>query len=117
MRLFSVFFKPELNEYIAFKSKARPEGFLILIVLKPRHFYVFSLFRTITLPAEKAQEAGQTIGVHFLGKETAVRYDFGGICWKILEGGEVLLSGAQGLFERQRVALRTALLLNNSSDS
>ena len=57
------------------------------------------------------------VGVHFLGKETAGRYDFGGICRKILEGEEVLLSGAQGLFERQRVALRTALLLNNSSDS
>ena len=30
---------------------------------------------------------------------------------------EVLLSGAQGLFERQRVALHAALPLNNSSDS
>ena len=53
----------------------------------------------------------------FWGKGTAGRYDFGGICRKILEGEEVLLSGAQGLFERQRVALRAALLLNNSSDS
>ena len=44
MGLFSELFKTEVNEYIAFKSKARPEGFLILIVLKPRHFYVFSLF-------------------------------------------------------------------------
>ena len=42
---------------------------------------------------------------------------FGGICRKILEGEEVLLSGAQGLFERQRVALHAALPLNNSSDS
>ena len=76
---------------------------MILIFLKPRHFYVFSLFRTITLPAEKAQEAGQTIGVHFLGKETAVRYDFGGICWNILRGGKRVLSGAQGLFERSEL--------------
>ena len=34
-----------------------------------------------------------------------------------LKGGEMLLSGAQGLFERKRVALRAALPLNNSSDS
>ena len=47
----------------------------------------------------------------------AGRYDFGGICRKILEGEEVLLSGAQGLSERKRVALRAALPLNNSSDS
>ena len=63
------------------------------------------------------QEAERTVGVHFLGKEAAGRYDFGGICRKILEGEEVLLSGAQGLFERKRVAVRAALLLNNSSDS
>ena len=42
---------------------------------------------------------------------------FGGICRNILEDEEVMLSGAQGLFERQRVALRAALLLNNSLDS
>ena len=42
---------------------------------------------------------------------------FGGICRKILEVEEVVLSGAQGLFERKRVALRAALLLNNSSAS
>ena len=52
------------------------------------------------------QEAERTVGVHFLGKETTGRYDFGGICRKILEGEEVLLSGAQGLSERKRVALR-----------
>ena len=34
-----------------------------------------------------------------------------------LRGKEMLLSGAQGLSERKRVALRAALLLNNSSDS
>ncbi len=71
----------------------------------------------MTLPSGNAQEAERTIGVHFLGKETAARCDFGGICWKILEDEEVLLSGAQGLSEHQRVALRIALLLNNSSDS
>ena len=51
------------------------------------------------------------------GEGDAGRYDFGGICRKILEGEEVLLSGAQGLFERQRVALHAALPLNNSSAS
>ena len=71
----------------------------------------------MTLLTGNVQEAERTVGVHFLGKETAARCDFGGICRKILEDEEVLLSGAQGLFERQRVALRTALLLNNSSDS
>ena len=34
-----------------------------------------------------------------------------------LRGKEMLLSGAQGLFERKRVALRAALPLNNSSNS
>ena len=71
----------------------------------------------MTLLTGNVQEAERTVGVHFLGKETAGRYDFGGICRKILEGEEVLLSGAQGLFERKRVALHAALLLNNSSDS
>mgnify|MGYP000676760651 CR=1 FL=1 len=77
----------------------------------------FQPIQSITFPAENAQEAERTVGVHFLGKETAGRCDFGGICRKILEGEEVLLSGAQGLFERKRVALRAALPLNNSSDS
>ena len=49
------------------------------------------------------QEAERTVGVHFLGKEAAGRYDFGGICRKILEGEEVLLSGAQGLSERSEL--------------
>ena len=71
----------------------------------------------MTLLTGNAQEAERTVGVHFLGKETAGRYDFGGICRKILEGEEVLLSGTQGLSERKRVALRAALPLNNSSDS
>ena len=86
-------------------------------VYKPRQFAPYSLFRAITLPSGNAQEAERTVGVHFLGKETAARCDFGGICRKILEDEEVLLSGAQGLSERKRVALRAALLLNNSSDS
>ena len=71
----------------------------------------------MTLLTGNVQEAERTVGVHFLEKETAGRYDFGGICRKILEGEEVLLSGAQGLSERKRVALRAALSLNNSSDS
>ena len=53
----------------------------------------------------------------FWGKGTAGRCDFGGICRKILEYEEVLLSGAQGLFERQRVALRAALPLSLFSAS
>ena len=57
----------------------------------------------MTLLTGNAQEAERTVGVHFLGKETAGRYDFGGICRKILEGEEVLLSGAQGLSERSEL--------------
>ena len=71
----------------------------------------------MTLLTGNVQEAEWTVGVHFLEKGTAGRCDFGGICRKILEDEEVLLSGAQGLSERKRVALRAALLLNNSSDS
>ena len=71
----------------------------------------------MTLLTGNVQEAERTVGVHFLGKKTAARCDFGGICRKILEGEEVLLSGAQGLSERKRVALRAASPLNNSSDS
>ena len=63
----------------------------------------FQPIQSITFPAENAQEAELTVGVHFLGKETAGRYDFGGICRKILEDEEVLLSGAQGLSERSEL--------------
>ena len=117
MGLFSVFSKTEVNEYIASRSKARPEGFSKSISFKPRHSAFYSLFRAITLPSGNAQEAERTIGVHFLGKETAARCDFGGICWNILRDGKRLLSGAQGLSERQRVALHAALLLNLFSTS
>ena len=80
-------------------------------------FLRFQPIYAVTFPSGNAQEAERTVGVHFLGKETAGRYDFGGICRKILEGEEVLLSGAQGLFECKRVALLAALPLNNSSAS
>ena len=115
--MFSGFFKTEVNDYIAFRSKARPEDFCNGKPSSRAKFAFYSLFRAITLPSGNAQEAERTVGVHFLGKETAGRYDFGGICRKILEGEEMLLSGAQGLFERKRVALRATLLLNNSSNS
>ena len=39
--LFSELFKAEVSEYIAARSKARPEDFSKSIVLKPRHFYVY----------------------------------------------------------------------------
>ena len=87
------------------------------MALQAAPFLRFQPIYAVTFPSGNAQEAERTVGVHFLGKETAGRYDFGGICRKILEGEEVLLSGGQGLSERKRVALRAALLLNNSSDS
>ena len=84
---------------------------------KPRHLLRFQPIYAVTFPSGNAQEAERTVEVHFLWKETAGRYDFGGICRKILEDEEVLLSGGQGLFERKRVALRAALPLSLFSAS
>ena len=77
----------------------------------------FQPIQSITFPSGNAQEAERTVEKYFLREGAGGTCAFGGICRKILEGEEVLLSGAQGLFERKRVALRAALLLNNSSDS
>ena len=79
MGLFSELFKTEVNEYIASRSKARPEDFCNGKPSSRAKFAFYSLFRAMTLPSGKAQEAERTVGVHFLGKAAAGRYDFGGI--------------------------------------
>ena len=100
--MFSGLYKPEVNEYIAFKSKARPEDFRNGKPSSRAKFAFYSLFRAITLPPGNAQEAEQTVGVYFLGKgqpgdvtleESAEN----------LQGKEMLLSGAQGLSERSEL--------------
>ena len=77
--LFSRFFKTEVNEYTASKSKARPEDFRNGKPTSRAKFTFYSLFRAITLPSGNVQEAERTVGVHFLEKGTAGRCDFGGI--------------------------------------
>ena len=79
MGLFSEIFKTEVNEYIAVRSKARPEDFRNGKPSSRAKFAFYSLFRAITLPPRNAQEAEQTVGVYFLGKGAAGRCDFGGI--------------------------------------
>ena len=66
MGLFSVFSKTEVNEYIAVRSKARPEDFRNGKSSSRAKFAFYSLFRAITLPPGNAQEAERTIGMHFL---------------------------------------------------
>ena len=62
----------------------------------------FQPIQSITFPAENAQEAELTVGVHFLGKETP-----GDVTLEEstenLRGKEMLLSGAQGLSERSEL--------------
>ena len=55
--LFSGLYKPEVNEYIAFKSKARPEDFSKQKSTSRAITAFYSLFRAITLPSGNAQEA------------------------------------------------------------
>ena len=103
MGLFSVFSKTEVNEYIASRSKARPEGFSKSLALKPRHLLRLSVCLGSntsrlyspgsgadgwsTHSGEKGQPGDATL------EESAEN----------LRGGEMLLSGAQGLFERSEL--------------
>ena len=103
MGLFSELFKTEVNEYIASRSKARPEDFSKSIAFKPRHFALFSahLGNNISwlnragsgadgwsvLSGERGQPGDVTL------EESAEN----------LKGKEMLLSGAQGLSERSEL--------------
>ena len=59
--LFSEIFKTEVNEYIAVRSKARPEDFRNGKPSSRAKFAFYSLFRAITLPSGNAQEAERTV--------------------------------------------------------
>ena len=102
MGLFSGFFKTEVNEYIASRSKARPEDFRNGKPSSRAKFAFYSLFSAIALPSGNAQEAEQTVGVHFLGKETPGDMTLEESA-ENLRGKEMLLSGAQGLSERSEL--------------
>ncbi len=56
MGLFSGLSKPEANEYIASRSKARPDGFSMSIALMPRHLPRFSPFRQYHFPVEQPRK-------------------------------------------------------------
>ena len=56
----------------------------------------------MTLLTGNAQEAERTVGVHFLGKETPGDVTLEESA-ENLKGGEMLLSGAQGLSERSEL--------------
>ena len=62
----------------------------------------FQPIQSITFPAENAQEAERTVGVHFLGKETPGDMTLEESA-ENLRGKEMLLSGAQGLSERSEL--------------
>ena len=66
MGLFSGLYKPEVNEYIASRSKARQEGVSKSIALKPRQSALYSLYRAMTLLTGNTQEAERTIEIYFL---------------------------------------------------
>ena len=102
MGLFSIFSKTEVNEYIAVRSKARPEDFRNGKPSSRAKFAFYSLFRAITLPSGNAQEAEQTVGIDFLGKETPGDVTLEESA-ENLRGKEMLLSGAQGLSERSEL--------------
>ena len=53
--------KTEVNEYIAVRSKARPEDFRNGKSSSRAKFAFYSLFRAIALPSGNAQEAERTV--------------------------------------------------------
>ena len=117
MGLFSDFVKTEVNEFIGF-CKCGAAGRLFEVDSpQAAPFSTFSAYLGNNISLLK--RAGSGADDRDMPSEGGAggTCAFGGICRKILEGEEVLLSGTQGLSERKRVALRAALPLNNSSAS